>query len=337
MAFIDTLKGIKRIAQQNKKKPDMVCGNISYQNWWYTDPREEWFTRFLVHRIPEIQDGSKRIRFYSVFGPRYRMTHDAFDGMRVFYTGENLEPHIAHADMQLRESVLTYWQYRERCYGNYAIGDVDLALGFAKRDDAGYLQFPEWIPFTFSPEADVVAIRERVDEINHARAVGDLSGAVLIATHDDYGTRDRICRDFDGVLPIAYAGKWRNNTDVLKAQFDDHKAECIRHYRFNICPENVDAPYYCTEKIFDAFSAGCIPIYHGSGNDPMPGLINKDAAILWNYDGDNDAQIAEVRRLATDEPYYERFMGQTKLLPETVDYVVDCMNQLEQRIREGMA
>lgn len=337
MTCIDTLKGIKRIAQQNKRKPDMVCGNISYQNWWYTDPHEEWFTRFLMHRIPEIQTGSRRIRFYSVFGPKGRMTHDHFDGMRVFYTGENLEPHIEHPDMQLRESVLTYWRYREHCYSNYAIGDVDLSLGFAERGDAGYLRFPEWIPFLFSPEADTAAIRARVEEINAGRALCDQPGAILIATHDDYGTRDRICRDLEGVLPIAYAGKWRNNTDVLKAQYGDNKAECIRHYRFNICPENVDAPYYCTEKVFDAFAAGCIPIYHGSGNDPMPGLINKDAMILWNYDGDNDAQINEVRRLSTDETYYDKFMQQTKLLPETVDFVVDCMNQLEQRIREGMA
>lgn len=337
MSFVDTLKGIKRIAQQNKRKPEMVSGNISYQNWWYTDPAEEWFTRFLLHYVPEIQSGSKQVRFYSVFGPRYRMTRDRFDGMRVFYSGENLEPHIDHDGMQLRESVLTYWQYRTRCYGRYAIGDVDLSLGFAERSDPAYLRFPEWIPFVFGPDADYQGIKDQVNRINAARSVGDMTGAVLIATHDDYGTRERICRDLEGVIPIAYGGKWRNNTDDLKNKFGDNKYEYIHHYRFNICPENVDAPYYCTEKIFDAFSAGCIPIYHGSGNDPMPGLINKDAAILWNYDGDNDAQIAEVRRLASDEAYYERFMGQTKLYPETADYIYECMQELARRIREGLA
>lgn len=336
MSFVDTLKGVKRIAQQNQRRPDMVCGNISYQNWWMVDPRQEWFTRFIEHRIPEVQSGNQRIRFYSVFGPRHRISRDHFDGMRIFYTGENLEPIVLHQDMQLRKSTLTYWRYRERNYGDYAVGDVSLSLGFAEKDDLRYLQFPEWIPFLFSPEAGVHEIREQVAQINAAHATCRQPGAVLVASHDDYGTRARICQDLEGVIPIAYAGRWRNNTNVLQEQYGDNKAECIHQYRFNICPENVDASYYCTEKIFDAFSAGCIPIYHGSHNDPMPQVINKDAAILWNYDGDNAAQIAEVQRLTTDEAYYDRFMAQTKLYPETVDYICDRMDQLEQRIREGI-
>lgn len=45
------------------------------------------------------------------------------------------------------------------------------------------------------------------------------------------------------------------------------KLETLRKYRFCICYENIrDLPGYITEKIFDSFFAGCIPIYWGAPN-----------------------------------------------------------------------
>ncbi|MCL4557753.1 MAG: glycosyltransferase family 10 [Deltaproteobacteria bacterium] len=45
------------------------------------------------------------------------------------------------------------------------------------------------------------------------------------------------------------------------------KNETLRKYRFAICYENArDVPGYITEKIFDCFFAGCIPIYLGAPN-----------------------------------------------------------------------
>ena len=45
------------------------------------------------------------------------------------------------------------------------------------------------------------------------------------------------------------------------------KIATMRKYRFGICYENVrDLPGYITEKIFDCFFAGCIPVYWGASN-----------------------------------------------------------------------
>lgn len=45
------------------------------------------------------------------------------------------------------------------------------------------------------------------------------------------------------------------------------KAEVLRRYRFAICYENSSGmPGYISEKIFDCFSAGCVPIYWGAPN-----------------------------------------------------------------------
>jgi hypothetical protein len=46
-----------------------------------------------------------------------------------------------------------------------------------------------------------------------------------------------------------------------------HKREVLLHTRFAICYENVrDLPGYITEKIFDCFFSGCVPVYWGASN-----------------------------------------------------------------------
>lgn len=45
------------------------------------------------------------------------------------------------------------------------------------------------------------------------------------------------------------------------------KIETLKKYRFSICYENMqNIKGYITEKIFDCFSAGCVPIYWGASN-----------------------------------------------------------------------
>lgn len=46
-----------------------------------------------------------------------------------------------------------------------------------------------------------------------------------------------------------------------------HKKEVLTKTKFLICYENIsDQPGYITEKIFDAFFAGCVPVYWGADN-----------------------------------------------------------------------
>lgn len=45
------------------------------------------------------------------------------------------------------------------------------------------------------------------------------------------------------------------------------KLATLKKYRFSICYENMEGiPGYITEKIFDSFSAGCVPVYLGATN-----------------------------------------------------------------------
>jgi hypothetical protein len=52
---------------------------------------------------------------------------------------------------------------------------------------------------------------------------------------------------------------------VYKGIVDD-KLACMAKYKYAFCFENSCENDYVTEKIFDAFSAGCVPIYLGAPN-----------------------------------------------------------------------
>lgn len=44
------------------------------------------------------------------------------------------------------------------------------------------------------------------------------------------------------------------------------KSVILQEYHYNLCFENTNADYYCTEKIWDSIKGGCLPIYYGKEN-----------------------------------------------------------------------
>ena len=60
------------------------------------------------------------------------------------------------------------------------------------------------------------------------------------------------------------------------------KLACLRNYRFNIAFENERFPGYLTEKIADAFIAGCVLIYWG---DPLVEKTFSPDTLIHVQDG----------------------------------------------------
>ena len=74
----------------------------------------------------------------------------------------------------------------------------------------------------------------------------------------------RVFRMFNKIKPLVrfLSPKFSSNRGVVSK-----KKPTLERYRFCICYENArDIPGYITEKIFDCFMAGCIPVYWGANN-----------------------------------------------------------------------
>jgi len=316
-----------------------VGNEISYASYYVPndDYTHDWFLNFLLKRI--AQQSEYNIRFYSVSSNNIEAVKKdckLYKGKKIFVSGENLETCVEHRRLNINDyGLFSFVRHRIKSYSDYLLPYVDLSLGYGKREHNKYLRFPEWIFYggIFPAESEFNDVKKIIDNINNVKSKY-LLDCVCINSHDALGLRTKIADDLNSVLDITYAGKWRNNTSDLWDKYGNDKLKYMNLFKFNICPENMDAPHYCTEKIFDSFRAGCIPIYAGALNNPLPDVINKNAVIFWDLDGDNADNIKLVKRLKMDEDFYNKFMQQEKLLPSAAEYVYERFTKLENKLRK---
>lgn len=98
---------------------------------------------------------------------------------------------------------------------------------------------------------------------------------------------------FGGPKPIAYLNMIRPLRRLLAPYYPsyrgpvDRKKSVLEKYKFSICYENTKGiPGYITEKIFDCFFSGCVPIYLGANNikDHIPEECFIDRGKFSSYE-----------------------------------------------------
>jgi hypothetical protein len=83
------------------------------------------------------------------------------------------------------------------------------------------------------------------------------------------------------------------------------KLSTLNRYRFNICYENMKGVQgYITEKIFDSFAAGCVPVYWGASN--VTDYIPRNCFIRRKDFSSFDALVKHLRNM--QEPEYNRYI-----------------------------
>ena len=97
---------------------------------------------------------------------------------------------------------------------------------------------------------------------------------------------------------------------ILKKSYKNYlgpvspKIPVLQQYKFNICYENIHGVKgYITEKIFDCFLAGCVPVYWGASN--ITDYIPADAFIDRRDFSDNKSLLLFLSSI--DETQYQRY------------------------------
>jgi hypothetical protein len=86
----------------------------------------------------------------------------------------------------------------------------------------------------------------------------------------------------------------------------DSKRKTLEQYKFSICYENLrDCPGYITEKIFDSFFAGCIPVYLGANN--ITDYIPDSTFIDKRYFKDYERLFSYMNQITEGE--HRRYLG----------------------------
>lgn len=109
----------------------------------------------------------------------------------------------------------------------------------------------------------------------------------------------------------------------------DRKHKVLARTRFSICYENVrDMPGYITEKIFDCFFAGCVPVYWGASN--VDSHIPADCFIDRRKFRDTEQVYEFLKSISEDDfiGYQKRiaaFLGSSKAYPFSSEYFAETI------------
>ncbi|MBR1765525.1 MAG: hypothetical protein IJ745_00620, partial [Bacteroidales bacterium] len=146
--------------------------------------------------------------------------------------------------------------------------------------------------------------------------------------------RKKMVKEVETIAPVHCAGRLLHNTDELHTLFADDKLRFLRQYRFYICPENTQAEGYVKEKLFHCIGSGCIPIYLAAAGNPEPDILNHNAILFWNNEGDNSALLRQIEELNNNPSLYKDFFEQPRLQPGAWQVVARHFSNLEDRLRQ---
>ena len=134
-------------------------------------------------------------------------------------------------------------------------------------------------------------------------------------------------------------GARRLHPDVIRSSYGGpvaDKHEVLSGFRFSLCFENTRFPGYVTEKIFDCFFAGTIPVYLGAPD--VATLIPADSFIHVPEFGSFEELRAHLRGVSADDAagYLEsarRFLASDAFDPFHEETFVNAIVDEVQRLR----
>ena len=110
----------------------------------------------------------------------------------------------------------------------------------------------------------------------------------------------------------------------------EDKWKFLKPYKFTISFENEEAPYYTSEKVFEAMKMNSIPIYWGN---PEIGLdFNTNSFINWYDYGSDESVIEHVKEIDQNQELYSEMLNQPFFHDNRLNEYVDrdnIINQLE--------
>lgn len=296
-----------------------------FENYYFTD-------FFQFKSKPILSSIAPTIEFFSVWNNVRKKAQDSKAAIKVFFTGE-----CVHSDV--------FSEFNE--FEDYFLNIVDVSFGFDDIKAENYIRYPLWILYLFDqPEFSKDKIKQRIDKINSDFSKKALAqktkDCAIIARHDKNGIRSTIFEAAQNAgLRISSAGSWNHNDDSLWNDFSNDKQKYLEQFRYTICPENFDYDGYVTEKLFQAFLSGTIPLYWGSNNKPEPEVINPKAVLFFDK-SNNDEFVERIKELQKSKKAFEEIAYQKPLKENAIDFIYELNRKtkdlcMEIAIKKGLA
>jgi hypothetical protein len=195
---------------------DFWGGFDKTNNYFYNLLKEEFYV--------EISNNPEYL-FFSIFGNQ----HQNFNCVKIFYTGENIEPPLG------------YCQY---------------SFSFDYLDDARNYRLPHYLLYDGYYDLSMPKLLE-----------GSLSNRKFcnfVASNGNCEERNKFVEQLSKYKKVDCGGRWMNNIGYVVSDKRKFQSE----YKFSVAFENnayrYQHPGYTTEKIMEPMTVNSIPIYWGN-------------------------------------------------------------------------
>jgi alpha(1,3/1,4) fucosyltransferase len=167
--------------------------------------------------------------------------------------------------------------------------------------DASRLESGKVILFSY-PSA--IPMREPVPPFSKRRLLTQISANKQFEGPNElYSSRRKINEYFDAHQECDYTfygGGWDRTVHKAFGGSIDDKIATLQNFRFSICFENTkDTTGYITEKIFDCFGAGCVPVYYGAKD--ISSYIPEGCYIRWERFGSIEKLYDYLKNVSEEE------------------------------------
>ena len=240
------------------------------------------FSRYLAAHLPvEIVPPERYMEadflLYGDFGFR----HAAFQGVKIFITGENHAPNFCACDY---------------------------AFTHERVENERHMRLPVWVQswLWMNDEGRAVCVRDRAytDPSNPPSSLRNRKFCNFVYRNPVCKQRNRFFHLLSRYKRVDSGGPLFHNMDGPVRD----KVAFQKGYKFTIAFENESSPGYQTEKLWDALRAGTVPIYWGNrcvAEDFNP------KAFISAFDFPNLQSLAAfVRRVDEDDELYVSYLNE---------------------------
>lgn len=261
------------------------------------------------------------VDFWGTFNPQtFKITEYIKEISDVEITDVNHADYVFYSDHGNK-----HWFANDHCVKIYftienAVPDFnacDFAIGFEwMQYEDRYLRFPLY--YLYPKICELM-------EVKHTHPLSELKTmktdfcSITISNTNRHPIFKAIVEELSKYKKVDSGGLWQNN---MGGRVPD-KLAFDKTHKFSIVCENSAHSGYTTEKLVQAFAAGCVPIYWG---DPSVSKVFNPKAFINAQDFPSVQELVEyVKKVDSDYALYENYIKE----PAIINAIFSKENQIK--------